>query len=60
MRDEKVDLLRFVGLAMVVMAHVGAPTLLFQFRNFDVPLMVLLSGISFGLAWRATQCRTQP
>ena len=51
-RDEKVDLLRFVGLAMVVMAHVGAPTLLFQFRNFDVPLMVLLSGISFGLAWR--------
>ncbi len=52
MRDEKVDLLRFVGLAMVILAHVGPPEWLFQLRNFDVPLMVLLSGISFGLSWR--------
>lgn len=52
MRDEKVDLLRFVGLAMVILAHVEPPAWLFQLRNFDVPLMVLLSGISFGLSWR--------
>lgn len=47
MRDEKVDSPRFVGLAMVVLAHVGPPEWLFQLRNFDVLLMVLLSGISF-------------
>ena len=28
------------------------PSLLFQARNFDVPLMVLVSGISFGIAYK--------
>ena len=48
MRDEKIDIMRFVGLAMIILAHIGAPPLIWQLRNFDVPLMVLVSGLSLG------------
>jgi peptidoglycan/LPS O-acetylase OafA/YrhL len=51
-RDQGVDLLRCVGLVLVVLAHVGPPAWLAQLRNFDVPLMVLVSGVSFGLSSR--------
>lgn len=51
MRDEKIDMLRFVGLSMIILAHMGAPPWLWQLRNFDVPLMVLASGMSFGLSY---------
>lgn len=49
MRDDKLDMLRFVGLAMVILAHVDAPQIIWQLRNFDVPLLVLVSGVTFGL-----------
>lgn len=37
---------------MIIFAHAGPPTILFQMRNFDVPLMVLVSGMSFGIAFK--------
>lgn len=46
-RDERIDLLRFIGLAMVILAHVYPPFVIAQLRNFDVPLMVLVSALSF-------------
>ncbi len=46
-RDERIDLLRFIGLAMVILAHVYPPLIVAQLRNFDVPLMVLVSALSF-------------
>lgn len=46
-RDERIDLLRFIGLAMVILAHVYPPMWVAQLRNFDVPLMVLVSALSF-------------
>jgi hypothetical protein len=49
-RDSKIDLLRFLGLSAIVLAHVQPPRLLFQLRNFDVPLMVLVSGAAFGVS----------
>ncbi len=52
MRNQQIDLLRFIGLAMIILAHVEPPNLIFQLRNFDVPLMVLVSGMSFGLAFK--------
>lgn len=52
MRDTKVDLLRFIGLILIVFAHCEPPTFLFQVRNFDVPLMVIVSGISFNIAYK--------
>lgn len=51
MRDTRIDILRFIGLAMIIFAHVDPPALLFQLRNFDVPLMVLVSGMSFFLSY---------
>lgn len=50
MRDHRIDILRFIGLAMIILAHVGPPRLIFEIRNFDVPLMVLVSGMSFELS----------
>lgn len=59
MRDYKIDLLRFIGLSMIILAHVGPPPLLQQLRNFDVPLMVLVSAMSFGLAFNANESYVQ-
>ena len=52
MRNHKIDLLRSVGLFMIVAAHLSPPAFLHQLRNFDVPLMVLISGASFQLSYR--------
>ena len=51
-RNRKIDLLRFIGLVMIVFAHSDLPGVLFQLRNFDVPLIVLVSGMSFGLTFK--------
>jgi len=49
-RDVKFDGLRVIGLLAIILAHVNPPALLFQLRNFDVPLMVLVSGAVYGLS----------
>jgi peptidoglycan/LPS O-acetylase OafA/YrhL len=46
-RDSQIDLLRFIALSLMILAHVYPPEWLFQLRNFDVPLMVLVSGMAF-------------
>lgn len=52
MRDEKIDFLRFIGLAMIILAHMEPPGIIFQLRNFDVPLMVIVAGLSFRASFR--------
>jgi fucose 4-O-acetylase-like acetyltransferase len=52
MRDERIDLLRFVGLALIILAHVNPPDFILQIRNFDVPLMVIVSGLSFRASFK--------
>ncbi|SCX94311.1 Fucose 4-O-acetylase [Nonlabens sp. Hel1_33_55] len=52
MRNNSIDLLRFLGLMMVILAHTSTPTFFLQIRNFDVPLIVLISGISFKLSYK--------
>lgn len=51
-RNQFIDFLRFVGLALIIFAHVQPPSILFQIRNFDVPLMVLVSAMSFSLSYK--------
>jgi len=51
MRDQRIDCMRFIGLAMIILAHVDPPPILFQLRNFDVPLMVLVAGMSFSASF---------
>lgn len=43
-RDTSIDFLRAVGLLMIILAHVTAPKIIHQLRNFDVVLMVLIIG----------------
>lgn len=43
------DLLRVLGLLCIILAHVSPPNIIFQIRNFDVPFMVMISGILFNL-----------
>lgn len=45
-RDLRIDFLRFLGLSLVILAHVQAPFVLTQIRSFDVPLMVFVSGLT--------------
>ena len=45
-RDLRIDFLRFVGLSLVILAHVQAPFTLTQIRSFDVPLIVFVSGLT--------------
>ena len=49
-RNIKLDTLRFIGLLLIILAHTNPPAILFQLRNFDVPLMVIVSGAVFGIS----------
>jgi fucose 4-O-acetylase-like acetyltransferase len=49
-RNISLDGLRVIGLLAIILAHVGPPAWLFQLRNFDVPLMVFVSGAVYGLS----------
>lgn len=49
-RDFGIDCMRVIGLFCIVLAHVSPPYFVFQLRNFDVPLMVFVSGVSFYLS----------
>lgn len=46
MRDHNIDLLRFVGLSLIILAHVTPPSIVLNLRCFDVPLMVFVSGLT--------------
>lgn len=39
-----IDYLKVMGLFLVILAHVNCPRYIMQIRNFDVPLLVVLSG----------------
>jgi len=41
------DFLRFLGIICILFAHSGISGIWFQLRNFDVPLLVILSGMAY-------------
>lgn len=45
-RDPRIDILRFFGLSLLILAHIGAPSIMHELRTFDVPLMVFVSGLA--------------
>ncbi|WP_061840374.1 acyltransferase family protein [Tetragenococcus halophilus] len=49
-RDIRIDILRSLAILLIILAHVKPPTIIFQTRVFDVPLMTLLLGMSFVLS----------
>ena len=46
-RDGVLDTLKGLCLLCIVIAHISPPGWLFQLRNFDVPFIVMLSGVAF-------------
>lgn len=44
-RKDYVDLLKTIGILGIIAAHVGSPQWIMMIRNFDVPLLVVMSGI---------------
>ncbi len=42
-RREDIDILKSIGLICIILAHVNPPKYIFQLRNFDVVLMILVS-----------------
>ena len=49
-RDQGIDVLRWLAITGIIIAHVNPSAFWLQLRSFDVPLMVLLSGICFGVS----------
>lgn len=45
------DFLKTAGLLLIILAHVSPPAWLFAIRTFDVPMMVILSGILGKIAY---------
>lgn len=52
-RDASLDFLRGIAILCVILAHVHPPDIVFQIRNFDVPLLLMVAGAAFSL--RAAQ-----
>lgn len=51
MRDQSLDILRCIALICIIVIHIEPSSLwIRELRNFDVPLMVFLSGISYSLS----------
>lgn len=51
-RDFRIDILRTIGIILIILAHSSPPNILFQIRVFDVPLMAMLLGMSFVLSMK--------
>lgn len=49
-RNMTIDVMRVMGLLLIILAHVNPPGILFQFRTFDVPMMIFVSGVSYYLS----------
>lgn len=39
--------MRILGLLLIILAHVQPPSIVFQLRTFDVPMMVFVSGMAY-------------
>ncbi|MBK82508.1 MAG: hypothetical protein CMD81_01565 [Gammaproteobacteria bacterium] len=48
-RNLNYDLMRLLGLVIIMVAHASPPAWLFQLRNFGTPLLVLGSGLTYAL-----------
>lgn len=46
-RNYKIDFLRALGTFLVILAHVEIPKMILEIRDFDVIMLVFISGISF-------------
>lgn len=50
-----IDILKSIGIILIILAHMGIPKVLFQLRNFDVVLLVILSGFLSVKSYKSNQ-----
>ena len=48
-RNINYDLIRLLGLLIIMVAHSSPPGWIFQLRNFGTPLLVIGSGLTYSL-----------
>ena len=46
-RDVRLDLMRFLGVLIIMIAHAGPSFWLFQLRNFGTPLLIVTSALTY-------------
>lgn len=46
-RNVSIDVLRFIGISFIILAHVLPPCIILNIRCFDVPLMLFVSGLIY-------------
>jgi peptidoglycan/LPS O-acetylase OafA/YrhL len=51
-RDTSLDLLRFIGVLFIMIAHSQPPAWLFQLRNFGTPLLIVASALTVSKIYR--------
>lgn len=44
-RDISIDILRFIVISLIILAHVNPPDTILNIRCFDVSLMLFVSGL---------------
>ena len=47
LRDNNIDLIRFIGLSLIILAHISPPDIILNLRTFDVPIMIFVSGMTY-------------
>jgi len=52
LRDARFAILKVIAFLGIILAHAKPPTFIFQLRNFDVPMLVLVSGALFVISLR--------
>ena len=51
-RNIKLDLIRFTGVLIIMIAHAKPPSWLFQLRNFGTPLLILGSALTYSFIYK--------
>lgn len=54
-RDLNLDVLRLIGLFVVMVAHASPPEWLFQLRNFGTPLLIVASALTYSAIYAKRQ-----
>ncbi len=59
-RDRRLDLMRFFGILVVIIAHAHPPEWLFQLRNFGTPLLVAASALTYATIYQSRPLHALP
>lgn len=57
-RDINLDLLRFLGVLIIMVAHARPPGWLYQLRNFGTPLLIVASALTYSVIYSNREMMT--